>query len=125
MVRLFATILRREPDGTHVLVTPIEKLVIDVDGTAFRAVEMQTDGSGRDRKVAFRLDSSDLIVLGPDHPLSPGPGERGPRISVRHGLEAELSRPVYYELAELALAEAPERPGIWSCGAFFPLSEEP
>jgi hypothetical protein len=124
MVRLFSTILRREPDGTHVLVTPVEKLVIDVDGTAFRAVEMLTDGSGRHRKLAFRLDSDDLIVLGPDHPLSRGREERSPRISVRHGLEAELSRPVYYELAELALAESPERPGIWSCGAFFSLSEE-
>ena len=28
MVRLFSTILRREPDGSHVLVTPAEKLAI-------------------------------------------------------------------------------------------------
>ena len=62
MVRLFSTILRREPDGRHVLVTPVEKLEIDVEATAFRATEMQTEGSGRDRSIAFRLDSGDVVV---------------------------------------------------------------
>src|ERR1044072_8416614 len=31
MVRLFSTILRREPDGGFVLVTPVEKLDIEVE----------------------------------------------------------------------------------------------
>jgi hypothetical protein len=115
MVRLFSTVLRREPDGRHVLVTPIEKLDIEVEGTAFRAVEMRSDGQGKDR-----LDSGDAVILGPDHPLRLEPS---PRILVRHGLEAELSRPVYYELAELALAEDGDPPGVWSDGAFFPLEE--
>jgi hypothetical protein len=44
-----------------------------------------------------------------------------PRVLVRHGLEAELSRPVYYELAEIALAEGDDPPGVWSGGVFFPL----
>ena len=44
-----------------------------------------------------------------------------PRIAVRFGLEAELERPLYYELAEVALAEGHDPPGIWSDGAFFPL----
>ena len=59
MVRLFSTVLRREPDGTHVLVTPVEKLEIDVEGTAFRATEMQSEGEGPERKIAFKLDSGD------------------------------------------------------------------
>lgn len=123
MVRLFSTVLRREPDGRHVLVTPVEKLDIDVESTAFRAVEMTTEDEGDDRRVAFRLDSGDLVVLGSDHPLSIVETEHGPspRVLVRHGLEAELARPVYYELAELALAEAHEPPGIWSNGVFFNL----
>ena len=123
MVRLFSTILRREPDGRHVLVTPVEKLEIDVDSTAFRAIEIQSEGEGHQRRVAFRLDSGDAVILGPDHPLTVIEDEHGPspRLLVRHGLEAELSRPVYYELADLALAEGNEPPGIWSGGAFFPL----
>ena len=125
MVRLFSTVLRREPDGRHVLVTPVEKLDIAVDATAFRAVEMESEGEGPDRRIAFRLDSGDAVILGPGHPLRIEPSDHGPspRILVRHGLEAELSRPVYYELAELALAEASEPPGVWSDGHFFALEE--
>ncbi len=118
MVRLFSTVLRREADGRHMLVTPVEKLEIEVEGTAFRAVEMASQGQGRDRRIAFRLDSGDAVFLGPDHPLLL---TETPRILVRHGLEAELSRPVYYELAEIALAENNQPPGIWSNGQFFPL----
>lgn len=123
MVRLFSTILRREADGSHVLVTPAEKLDIEVETTAFRAVEMQSEGEGQDRKLAFRLDSGDAVILGPAHPLTIVETDRGPspRILVRHRLEAELARPVYYELAELALAEGSDPPGVWSSGCFFPL----
>ena len=126
MVRLFSTVLRREPDGRHLLVTPVEKLEIDVEATAFRAVEMESEGEGDQRRVAFRLDSGDAVILGPDHPLRLAPDEHGPspRILVRHGLEAELARPVYYELAEIALAEGHQPPGIWSDGAFFALDPE-
>jgi uncharacterized protein len=123
MVRLFSTILRREPDGRHVLVTPVEKLDIDVAGTAFRAVEMQSEGEGAARRIAFRLDSGDAVILDADHPLRiiDTPQGPSPRLLVRHGLEAEVTRALYYELAELALAEGADPPGIWSCGTFFPL----
>jgi len=123
MVRLFSTVLRREPDGRHVLVTPVEKLDIDVEATAFRAVEMSREGEGRDQRLAFRLDSGDALILDPDHPLRVLDTESGPspRLAVRHGLEAELTRAIYYELAELALAGGDSPPGVWSCGIFFPL----
>ncbi|HUP67318.1 MAG TPA: DUF1285 domain-containing protein [Sphingomicrobium sp.] len=125
MVRLFSTVLRREADGRHVLVTPVEKLDIAVDATAFRAVEMESEGAGRDRRIAFQLDSGDAVIMGPAHPLRIERSDTGPspRILVRHGLEAELSRSVYYELAELALAEASDPPGVWSDGAFFALED--
>jgi len=124
MVRLFSTILRREPDGRHVLVTPVEKLDIEVEATAFRAIEMTTEGKGAARRVALKLDSGDGLVIGPEHPLTlAGEGE-APRVTVRHGLEAELSRPVYYELAEIALAEAGDPPGFWSDGQHFVLDAE-
>jgi len=123
MVRLFSTVLRREPDGRHVLVTPVEKLEIEVEATAFRAVEMTSEGDGPRRRIALRLDSGDAVILGPEHPLAIVETEHGPspRLLVRRGLEAELTRAVYYELAELALAEGNQPPGIWSDGAFFPM----
>jgi hypothetical protein len=127
MIRLFSTVLRREPDGSHVLVTPAEKLEIDVESTAFRGVEMHSEGEGRARRIAFRLDSGDAVILGPDHPLKLVDSDHGPspRILVRHGLEAELTRTVYYELADIALAEGHEPPGVWSEGAFFRLDGSP
>jgi hypothetical protein len=125
MVRLFSTVLRREPDGSHVLVTPVERLEIDVEATAFRATEMQTEGQGRDRRIAFKLDSGDAVIAGAANPiiLVETPEGPSPRVAVRHGLEAELSRGIYYELAEIALEEGANPPGIWSCGAFFPLGD--
>jgi hypothetical protein len=125
MVRLFSTVLRREPDGRHVLVTPVEKLEIDVETTAFRAIEVRSEGEGRERRIAFKLDTGDAIMLGADHPLrilETGHGP-SPRVLVRHGLEAELSRPVYYELAGIALGEGHQPPGVWSSGAFFALDD--
>ena len=123
MVRLFSTILRREPDGSHVLVTPVEKLAIEVESTAFRAVEMISDGEGKARRIALKLDSGEGVVVGREHPLYVVAAEGGPspRILIRHGLEAELSRALYYELAEIALAEGSSPPGIWSDGVFFAL----
>jgi len=123
MVRLFSTVLRREPDGRHVLVTPAEKLEIEVERTPFRAVEMRSEGEGQKRRIAFLLDSGDAVLLGRDHPLAVVGTDDGlsPRVLVRHGLEAELTRPVYYELAELALTEGSEPAGVWSGGVFFPL----
>ncbi|HKC03655.1 MAG TPA: DUF1285 domain-containing protein [Sphingomicrobium sp.] len=129
MVRLFATVLRREPDGRHLLVTPVEKLEIDVEATAFRAIEMTSEGHGRGRRIAFKLDSGDAVMLDSVHPLSVVATDTGPspRLLVRHGLEAELTRTVYYELAEIAVEEGHRPPGVWSEGTFFPLgaTDEP
>ncbi|QNN65569.1 DUF1285 domain-containing protein [Sphingomonas rhizophila] len=126
MVRLFSTVLRREPDGSHVLVTPVEKLGIEVEATAFRALEMTMAGEREQRRIAFRLDSGDAVIAGPQHPISiiATPEGPSPRVAVRHGLEAEIARPLYYELAEAAIAEGADPPGIWSDGAFFPLAGE-
>lgn len=119
MVRLFSTILRREPDGRFVLVTPVEKLDIDVEDAPFVAVEVKSEGEGQDRALAFRINTGDLVVAGPERPLRLG--ER-PYLSVRAGLDALIARPVYYELAEAALAEGSDPPGLWSGGAFFALA---
>jgi uncharacterized protein len=123
MVRLFSTVLRRDADGRHVLVTPVEKLEIDVETTAFRAIELESEGEGESRRIAMRLDSGDAVILGPAHPLRLVETEHGPspRLLVRHGLEAELTRPVYYELADIALTEGQKPAGVWSEGMFFAL----
>jgi uncharacterized protein len=126
MVRLFASILRREPDGRFVLVTPVEKLDIDVEDAPFVAVELKSESEGADRTLAFRLNTGDVVIAGPDHPLRFEDRAYGPHpyLHVRAGLEAQLARPVYYELAEIALAEGAEPPGVWSGGTYFALEPQ-
>lgn len=121
MVRLFASILRREPDGSHILVTPAEKLDIAVDDAPFVAVEVKSEGTGDARRLAFRLNTDDIVIAGPDHPLHFAMTADGPHpyLRVRGGLEALIGRSIYYELAELALDEGATPPGLWSDGAFF------
>jgi hypothetical protein len=126
MIRLFSTILRREADGGFVLVTPVEKLDIDVDDAPFTAVELKIDGEGRDSRLAFRLNTGDLVVAGSEHALRFEAREDGPRpyLHVRAGLDALIARSVYYELAEIALANDSVPPGVWSDGAFFALQPQ-
>jgi hypothetical protein len=109
MVRLFSTILRRDPDGGYVLVTPAEKLDIAVDDAPFVAVELRSEGSGTARRL--------------DHPLRIQMRDDGPHpyLRVRGGLDALVGRAVYYELAEMLLEESGSPAGLWSDGAWFPI----
>lgn len=125
MVRLFSSILRREGDD-YWLVTPAEKLKITVEAAPFVASALVSEGSGADRKLAFRLNTDEAVIAGPEHRLwlEPRPGGgHWPMLQVRGGLNALITRPVYYELAQLALAEAAPgmTVGLWSAGCFFAL----
>lgn len=123
MVRLFSTILRREGDGSYVLVTPVEKLSIEVEDAPFIAVELKTEGEGRSRSLAFRLNTGDLVAAGVENAivLREKPDGPHPYLHVRSGLEALITRSVYYELMNIALDEGADPIGLWSNGAFFAL----
>ncbi|MBP6818034.1 MAG: DUF1285 domain-containing protein [Ferrovibrio sp.] len=131
MVKLFSGILRREPDDSYVLVTPVEKVGIHVDDAPFVAVELAVSGSGKEgRQLAFRTNLDDVVPLDGEHPLrvaeDPETGEPSPYILVRDRLEALISRPVYYELVALAEERAVAggtELGVWSAGRFFPLGQ--
>ena len=124
MVRLFSTILRREPDGGYVLVTPVEKLDIAVDDLPFQAVEVKAEGTGGDTALAFRLNTGEFVTADSAHPIAfeEGPDGPLPSIFVRGGLSARIVRPVYYELATRAIDEGADPAGVWSGGVFFPLA---
>lgn len=121
MVRLFSTILRREADGTYVLVTPAERLSIAVEDAPFVAVEVKSEGEGRARRLAFRLNTGDLVVAGSGHPLrfAQEGDEPAPYLGVRGGMEARIARAPFYALAEWAIEEANDPLGLWSDGVFF------
>ena len=120
LVKLFSTILRREPDGSFVLVTPGEKLDIAVEDAPFTAVEAVVEGAGEAARIGFRLNTGEHVIAGPGHALrldTAADGTPRPYLHVRGGLEALVLRAVFYQLADLALAADP--PGVWSDGAFF------
>lgn len=104
LVRLFSTVLRKDPDG-YCLVTPVEKLSIRVEDLPFRAVAV----SEADGTLAFTTDVGDLVEAGPDHPVrvdtDPATGEPSPAIHVRGDLWARIARPVFYELVERGTVE--------------------
>lgn len=128
LVRLFASILRRERDGSYWLVTPHEKQRITVIDLPFRAVEMLSEGEGVERQLLFRLDTGELVAANADHPLSfqADASEPRPALHVRGpiacGLAARIGRSLYYEIVELSLLEGDDPPSIWSGGARFVLA---
>lgn len=101
LVRLFSTVLRKDPDGYH-LVTPVEKLKITVEDAPFRAVGVEKQVE----ELVFTTDMGDRVTAGPDHPVrvetDPVTAEPAPYVLVRGDLEARISRAVFYELVQMA-----------------------
>ena len=130
LAKLFATVLRRDPDGTYWLVTPAERGRILVEDVPFIAVELNVTGRFRDQILSFRTNLDDRVEAGENHPLrvvtDPRSGEPSPYVLIRPGLEARLARPVFYQLVDLGIDEAvgglPSF-GVWSNGKFFPLGD--
>jgi len=125
LVRLFSTILRRDPDG-YVLVTPGEKMRIVVEDAPFLAVLLDVEGLGREQRLTFTTNVGDQTVAGAGNPIrvetDPKTAQPAPYVHVRKGLEARISRAVFYQLADLAVPGEGEHAGflgVWSGGCFF------
>ena len=123
LVRLFSTVLRKDPDGFH-LVTPVEKMKIVVEDAPFLAVRVDRDGE----VLRFQTNVGDEVEAGPENALrvetDPETGEPAPYLHVRRGLEARLRRPVFYELVEMAEErDTPEgrQLAVRSGGVWFPI----
>lgn len=130
LVKLFASVLRRDESGDFWLETPAEACRITVDDAPFLAVEMSAAGSGRDQTLIFRTNVDENVMAGPDHPIrvvvAPATAEPSPYIRVRDGLEALIARAVFYDLVALGVEQARDGEtvfGVWSGGEFFVLGE--
>lgn len=123
LVRLFSTVLRKDPDGFH-LVTPVEKMKITVEDAPFIATRVDREGGA----LKFLTNVGDEVEAGPDNEIrietDQATGEPRPYLHVRRGLDALIARPVFYELVEMAqereTADGP-RLGVESNGAWFPV----
>ena len=138
LVCLFASVLKREDDGSYWLQTPAERGRIEVEDVPFMAVELDwCGGCGREQRLTFRTNVDQLVVAGPEHPIrvahdiltcEPTPYLRVRDGSGRHPIEARINRAVYYELVALAepgMVAGRRMLGVWSSGQFYPLGEMP
>ena len=131
LVKLFASVLRRDEDGRHYLVTPVEKIGITVEDAPFLAVEMAVEGGGNGQVLTLRTNLGDLVRIGPEHPLrfekEPDSGGLKPYVLVRGRLEALFTRALMYQLADLMEDRGDSdgaQTGVWSGGRFFAVGQE-
>ena len=130
LVRLFSTVLVRDAEGAYWLETAAEKVPVLVEDAPFIAVELAARGQGKHQILRVRTNVDRWVTLGHGHSLMVRgtPAAPRPYIGLEGGLEALVARPVYYQLADLAIARAGAHeggPGVWSQGRFFPLLPEP
>ncbi|QHQ36138.1 DUF1285 domain-containing protein [Algicella marina] len=127
LVKLFSSILKLE-DGKYFLVTPVEKVGIEVEDAPFVAVDFTAEGDGEQRKITFLTNVDDTATAGPDHPirveLDAESGEPSPYIHIRRGLEALIDRKSFYRLVDIGETQTHEEEewfGLRSEGTFFPV----
>ena len=121
MVKLFASVMRKDPDG-YCLVTPVEKLLIEVEEAPFMAIDMDIKGSGSASEILFTTNVDDYVLVDEKHPIRVDEinDEPRPYVRVRDGLDALMTRAVFYRLVDLALDEGQELV-VYSCGERFSL----
>ena len=117
MVRLFASILKREGED-YFLVTPVEKVGIRVVDAPFIAVDAEI---GQD--IAFTTNVGDRVTAGPEHAIEMRGTLEEPRpyVHIRRGLWALIDRKTFYRLADAAMPGENGRMEVRSGGTAFPL----
>lgn len=132
MVRLFASVLRKDANDKTYLVTPVEKIGITVDDAPFVATEVTIENPGPEQLVVFKTNVGDTVIADADHPIrvevDQKTGEPRPYVLVRGRLEALIARSVYYELierGETTRAQGTSQCSITSQGTLFSLGEWP
>jgi hypothetical protein len=128
LVRLFSTILKRE-DGKHFLVTPVEKVGIQVEDAPFLAVEMRKEQQDNGRLLQFRTNVDDWVPCDAAHRLrfeAAADGGLTPYLHVRADLWAKVTRALYYDLVDMGeerVVDGYSMFGIVSGGEFFAMAD--
>ena len=119
LVKLFASILRREDDGEYYLVSPVEKWRIRVEDAPIMIVDMDIINEGElDQQCVLTTNIDTLVLLDKSTILTVI--NDIPYITLPYGLKAKFSRSVYYRLVECAV-EVDQSICIMSCGQQFEL----
>lgn len=127
LVRLFSTVLRRDDAGDYWLITPAEMGRIEVEDAPFLAVELTRSGDGEAQVLTLRTNVDAMVTVDKDHPIrvdiDEETGEPAPYLVMDGGIEARITRAVYYELVAMGDSGEKEDFGVISNGAFFSLGK--
>lgn len=125
MVKLFSRVLRLDEDGIYYLVTPVEKIKLEVEDKPFLIIDFSIEGSGRHQKIYLTTNTYEEFLVGKDHPIrievNKQTQEPAPYALVRSNLEGLLSRNTFYKLIDIT-TEHDSDIGLWSDGEFFKFS---
>ena len=134
LVKLFSSVLSRDKNGRYWLTTPTEKGEITVEDVPFQAVEMKVNGINENQELTFRTNIDEMVVADEIHSIrietDPETEEPSPYLMVRDGLEARLTRAVFYQMVDLGVEMTMDIVrgqdiykeqvyGVWSSGQFF------
>ena len=129
LVKLFASVLKREGEK-HFLVTPVEKVGIEVEDAPFLAVELKTSRADSGQVLEFRTNVDDWVIAGPGHALrfelQSETGGLKPYLHVRRDLWAKVTRALFYGLVALGEerdVDGKAMFGVASQGEFFAMAE--
>jgi hypothetical protein len=138
LIKLFASVLSLDKNGKYWLTTPAEKGEIIVEDVPFQAVEMNVQGENEYQILSFRTNIDEIIIAGHTHSIrieiNPITDEPSPYIMVRDGLEARLTRAVFYQMVDLGVEMIVETAqgenilkeqvfGVWSSRQFFQIGK--
>lgn len=126
LVKLFASILRKDEDGETYLVTPVEKIRVIVEDAPFTAIRADRHGQGDTQTILFTTNVGDVVTVDAAHPLrvvvDPDTDEPRPYVLVRGRLEARVLRAPFYELVDWA-EPRDGKLGVWSGGQWWQLGD--
>ena len=124
IARVFSTILRKDGEQFY-LVTPLEKLKIQVEDAPFVAVDFESRGSERDQEIVFKTNMGDVVRADAEHPIHVyfDGDEPRPYLRVRDELDALIVRSVFYRLVDLIADDDATKLSFWSYGVEFKLGE--
>lgn len=127
LVKLFSTILRKDDDD-YFLVTPVEKVGIQVDDAPFVAVDFEVHGSGKNQEILFKTNVDEEAIAGPKNKIrvihDPNTDEPSPYVRIRSNLDALIDRKSFYRLVDIAenySIKGEQWFGVWSSNEFFPI----
>ena len=106
MIKLFSTVIRYDADGFYYLVTPVEKIKLQVEDKPFVIKTYSKERIKNKEVYIFQTNVDEVVTLGEANPLrvvvDKDTKEPSPYLLIRKNLEGLISRNVFYQLVEEA-----------------------